>query len=75
MAAGLGCGVGLVWYALWLIIALCLFVVLLDVVNFGKPKNRHYILKITVPENLNFNGAFDDVFEEYLKFHNSLVKE
>lgn len=65
MAAGLGCGVGLVWYALPLIIALCLFVVLLDAVNFGKPKNRHYILKITVPENLNFNGAFDDVFEEY----------
>ncbi|MBE7054129.1 MAG: DUF4956 domain-containing protein [Ruminococcaceae bacterium] len=65
MAAGLGCGVGLVWYALALVVSLCLFLIILDLIKFGTQKNRHYILKITVPEDLNFKGAFDDILEEY----------
>lgn len=67
MAAGLGCGVGLLLYAALLVIALCLFVAALDLIKFGSPKNKHYILKMTVPEDMNFKGAFDDILEEYTK--------
>ena len=69
MAAGLGCGVGLLLYSVILVVLLCLFVVLLDLVKFGKQRNKNYLLKITIPEDLNFKGAFDDILEKYTKYY------
>ena len=37
----------------------------LDVIRFGIPGNDHLLLKITVPEDLNFDGAFDEVLDKY----------
>ena len=34
--------------------------------NYAKNKNASEILKITVPEDLNFKDAFTDLFDEYL---------
>lgn len=65
LAAGLGCGVGLLLYTALLVLVLCAFVIFLDFIKFGYPKRQHYQLKITVPEDLNFKGAFDDVLEKY----------
>ena len=33
--------------------------------GFGDKKDETLQLKIVIPENLNFNGAFDDIFEKY----------
>ena len=39
---------------------------LLQKMNYAKNKNASEILKITVPEDLNFKDAFTDLFNEYL---------
>ena len=33
--------------------------------QFGVRRTETKQLRVTVPENLNFNGAFDDLFGEY----------
>jgi hypothetical protein len=37
----------------------------LNFAQYGVKKSETKQLRITVPENLNFNGAFDDLFGEY----------
>ncbi len=65
MAIGLATGVG------FLILA-CLFTVIVGVVNvayvlspFGKPKEPEKALKITIPEDLEYDGVFDEVLSRY----------
>lgn len=35
--------------------------IILDTTNFAIPKTKAMTLKITVPEDLNFEGLFDDI--------------
>lgn len=65
LAAGLGCGVGLLLYSVLLVIMLCVFVIILDLIKFGRPRKMRYLLKITIPEDLNFKGVFDDILDKY----------
>ena len=65
MAIGLATGMG------FLILA-CLFTVIVGVVNvayvlssFGKPKEPEKALKITIPEDLEYDGVFDEVLSRY----------
>lgn len=62
-AAGLVIGLGefLIGFAM------CLFVGLLFVLltRLWRTADRQ-ILKITIPEDMNYQGAFDDIFDEYL---------
>jgi hypothetical protein len=65
LATGLACGVGLFGYAILFAVLLCAFMFLLHVIKFGRNKNGTKLLKITIPEDLNYKGAFDEVFEQY----------
>lgn len=38
---------------------------ILNAVRFGAPSTSSMTLKITVPENLNYQGLFDNVLNEY----------
>ena len=69
VAIGLACGMGYVGYAVifFLIVSAC--AMLLDQFHFGQPANRHRQLKITIPENLDYEGLFDDLFEIYTFRH------
>ena len=67
MASGLACGVGLIGYAALFAVILCAFMFLLSAINFGHPKNNRKLLKITIPEDLDYKGAFDDIFDKYTK--------
>ena len=40
---------------------------LLGALHFGKGDETERILKITIPENLDYDGLFTDVFRQYLK--------
>lgn len=73
MAAGLACGVGFYGYAVLFTIFLCLLMAALNIFNFGKKKISQKLLKITIPEDLNFEGAFDDIFEQFTTGH-ELIK-
>ncbi|MFZ5967240.1 MAG: DUF4956 domain-containing protein [Bacillota bacterium] len=65
MAAGLACGVGLYGYAILFTTVLCLLMVILYLFNFGAKRSSQKLLKIIIPEDLDYEGAFDEVFHEF----------
>lgn len=66
MAAGLACGVGAFGYAALFTIFLCILMFLLNLVNFGGQKLEQKVLKITIPEDLDYEGVFDSIFMEHV---------
>lgn len=69
MAVGLACGMGQVAFAaLVTVIVACLFV-LLNRTRFGERRSDQKTLKITIPEDLDYTGVFDDIFERYTLSH------
>ena len=69
MAIGLALGVGFAAHAVLFAIMLCLIMFLLSKTNFGNKKNVPKLLKIMMPENMDYEGAFDDIFEKYTTMH------
>ena len=67
IAAGLACGVGLIGYGALFVLVLCLVMFLTEAFKIFERKSAPKILKITIPENLNYEGAFDDIFDKYTK--------
>ena len=69
MAIGLATGTGLVGFAVMSTVVIGLFFFILSKTNFGEGKVQERDLKITVPENLEYAGLFDDIFEKYTSKH------
>lgn len=65
LAVGLTCGMGFIVYAIIFTIILCTLMVILDLTKFGASKTKTMQLKITVPEDLNYEDAFDEVLTTY----------
>lgn len=65
MAIGLALGVGFVAYAILFAVVLCLIMLVLSKLDYGKKKNAPKTLKIMLPENVDYDGAFDDIFQKY----------
>ncbi len=66
MAVGLATGMGYIGYAAIFTVLVALVYVVLSKLHFGVQKENAKQLKITVPENLNYVGLFDDIFAKYL---------
>lgn len=64
LAVGLACGMGYILYAVLFVIILCGVMILLTVFEYAIPKTDAMMLKITVPEDLNYQGLFDDILKE-----------
>lgn len=64
---GLACGMGYWLYAGVATIIICLVIIILHITNFAGKKGESYELKITVPETLNYVGAFDETLGKYTK--------
>ncbi len=67
IAAGLACGVGLFGYGAIFVILLCLIMIFTEKFQWFEKKSVQKVLKITIPENLNYQGAFDEILEKYTK--------
>ncbi|MEK4438722.1 DUF4956 domain-containing protein [Paenibacillus sp. FSL K6-2862] len=65
MASGLACGVGAFGYAVLFTIILCVLMFVLSHFKFGARKNQQKLLKVTIPENLSYEEAFDEVFKKF----------
>ena len=65
MAAGLACGLGYVAFAAVFAVVIILVLIVLSVSNFGDMASGNRQLKITIPENLNYTDAFNEVFDSY----------
>ena len=62
---GLACGMGYWLYAAIATAIILAVIIILHVTNYAGKKGDTYTLKITVPETLNYVGAFDETLEKY----------
>ncbi|NLC39715.1 MAG: DUF4956 domain-containing protein [Clostridiaceae bacterium] len=65
MAVGLAAGMGFISYAVVVAAALCFVMILLEVIQFGNTKGIGRLLKITIPEDLDYENTFDSIMEKY----------
>ena len=61
LAVGLACGMGYVAFGFIFLLILGVIMILLNHFKFGTPSVTHMALKITIPENLNYQGMFDSI--------------
>ena len=73
MAAGLSCGLGYVTFAVIFTVVIVLVMVVLSLTNFADKNAGKRQLRITIPENLNYTNAFDNVFNKFI-VSNELTK-
>ena len=64
-ATGLICGLGYVGYAFIFLIIIAAIIAILHKTKFGAPATSSMTLKISIPENLNYVGLFDNVLNKY----------
>lgn len=69
MTVGITCSIGHVVFAILITAIVCGIHFLLQKIHFGESKTREKELKITIPENLDYTGIFDDLFENYTTSH------
>jgi len=62
---GLAMSLGYVAIAAFTFIFMSIIVIVLTTVNFGGKKSSVRALKIVIPEDLDFEGVFDDIFDKY----------
>ena len=67
MAIGLATGMGYLFFAFVFVILLGGAGMLLTVLQFGQRTADSRVLRITIPENLDYDSVFDDVFATYTK--------
>ena len=68
MAGGITFGMGYVAYGMCILLGLSVLYFLLAGVNIfeHKGKAKEQLLRVTIPESLDYTGVFDDTFERYL---------
>lgn len=66
MAAGIANGLGFYTLSILFTLTLSLLIYFLYVIDYGNKGSGEKTLKITIPENMHYEGVFDDVFDQYL---------
>lgn len=64
MAAGLVCGMGFIWYALVFTVILAIVIAVAEKI-IPPSKGAMRQLKIIIPEDMDYIGTFDDIFNTY----------
>ena len=78
LAVGLSAGMGYIVYAILFTIILCLIMFILKFINYAESDKSCLELRITIPENLNYENIFDDILKKYTsswKFKKIKTKE
>lgn len=67
MGAGLIAGMGYLAFAMLFTVIMCAFIVLYSQLDFGSGKNAalYRTMNITIPEDLDYTGVFEDIFAQY----------
>lgn len=72
MSVGLTCSVGYLLFAAGVTVFVCLILLVLQFTRYAENKTAEQELRITIPENLDYYGIFDDLFEAYTKKHRQM---
>ena len=65
MTIGIICGTGYLMVAVLFTLVLCVAMFLLTALNFGEQPKSERVLRITIPESLNYDEVLDEVLEKY----------
>ncbi len=68
MAVGLAVGMGFLTLAALITVVVGFAILLLEKTHFGSSTSRERELRITIPEDLNYTGIFEDLFQAYTRF-------
>lgn len=66
---GLLVGMGYIYFAIVVYIIIVLIFIALYLFSYPIMSKRNLNVKITIPEDLNYESAFDDIFSEYTNYH------
>jgi hypothetical protein len=69
VSLGLICGMGYIGIAAIFFVIMAIVVLLLTKIRFGEADAAVRTLKITIPENLDYDDIFNDLFDEYTRYH------
>ncbi|MCR5457679.1 MAG: DUF4956 domain-containing protein [Clostridiales bacterium] len=69
MGSGIAFGMGYIGYGIVILMALAVLFLILSFVPLFEHKKmaEDQLLRITIPESLEYNGTFDEIFAHYLK--------
>lgn len=65
MMIGLACGMGHVLFAVVIMVIYIIAVVLFTYTHFLEPNRHERVLKIVIPEDLDYDEVFVDIFKKY----------
>ena len=65
MAIGLATGMEFVAFAVCMAVIIGVLLFVLSKTKFGEIEEKDKLLKVTIPENLDYTGIFDDLFEKF----------
>ena len=66
MAIGLATGMGQLVFAGIITVIVSLMLIILSLSKFGEGSSYTKVLKVTIPENIDYTNVFDDIFDKYL---------
>lgn len=71
MGAGLIAGMGYIGFAVLFTVVMCVAFMVYNALDLGSKKNSetYKTIRITIPEDLDYTGIFDDIFGEYTLAH------
>lgn len=70
MAIGLSLGMGQVWFAIFITLIISILLLIFYKTKFGEKNEGTRILKIVIPEDLDYDEVFDDIFDNYTSMCN-----
>ena len=70
LAIGLTCGMGYIAYGFLFTLIISAVMIGLHITKFTEPKDKTMQLKITIPEDLNYEGIFEDILNNYTNYYN-----
>ena len=67
MGAGLIAGMGYLGFAALFTVVMCIMFLIYNHIDFGEKKNAamYKTFNVTIPEDLDYSGVFEEVFDEY----------
>ncbi len=69
VSLGIALGMGYVLLAVVFFVIVTLFFLVLTLAGLGEKRGSRRDLRITIPENMDYEGVFDDLFQQYTTAH------
>lgn len=65
MMVGLACGMGHILFAVVITVIAVVAILIFSYTHFLEPNKKQRVLKIVVPEDLDYEEVFDEIFQKY----------